>query len=480
MKNENTDELYPQIDIMELLRGLWRSCRHLLVEGIILIVAVTSLMCVQTWRSYSPRYQASASFTVKVTNPFYASQQYYNTSVAEQMAETFPYILTSGVLSQQVKETLGISYVPSISASAMGNTNIFSLTVTSSDPQLAYDVLNCVMEIYPSVAEFVVGPTTMTLLSESGMPAAPMNSRGLGSALKKGVVLGAGFWLAICLLYALTHQTVNNEEQLGKLVNLTCLGRLPVVRGFRKEKDIHECPIITEKNDKFGFNESVRLLRVRIERVLAQQESKVLLVTSTIANEGKTTISINLATALAQKGKRTLLIDCDLRNPSVAAVLGGADKAGLAEYLKGEAAAKNILNRTETSNLYAIFGGKPVSDPEELLGKKSMQELINAARSNFDCIILDTPPCALMADAAEIGDLADCALLTVRQDFACRRQIIEGVQVLGESGKPIIGCVLNMTAAQIRKNGYSYYGYYGYYGAYGQHGSAEDEEETNQ
>lgn len=456
---ETTENNIPKIDLIELLRGLLRSMRHLLMEGIVLTVILVALLCVQAWRSYSPRYQASASFTVQVANPFYASQQYYNSSMAEQMAKTFPYILTSGVLSQEVRETLGISAMPSVSASALGNTNIFSLKVTSGDPQLAYDVLNCVIEVYPSVAEFVVGPTKMTLLNESGVPTSPINTRSYTSAVMKGAVLGIGLWMCLCLLYSLTHRTVHNEEQLGNLVNLPCIGKLPTVRGLSGGKK--DCPIITESNDKFGFNESVRLLRVRVERGLAKQNGKVLLVTSSIANEGKTTISVNLATALAQKGKRTLLIDCDLRNPSVAGIYGRQNENGLSGFLRGEDSLKNVLTRMGDSNLCVIFGGKPVSNPNELLRQKAARDLIRAARNSFDYIILDTPPCALMADAAEIGTLADGALLTVRKDFACRQQILEGVQTLGDNGKPIIGCVLNMTAPKIGKSGYSYYGYYG-------------------
>ena len=93
-----------------------------------------------------------------------------------------------------------------------------------------------------------------------------------------------------------------------------------------------------------------------------------------------------------------------------------------------------------------------------------MKNLIKAARVTFDVIILDTPPCALLADATEIGGLADCARLSVREDFACKDQILDGVAMLNDAGCSIIGTVLNMTKPKIGKSGYSYYGYYGQYG----------------
>ena len=474
--NEQRENSYPKIDLIEFLNGLLRSGRHLLRQGILFTILAVAAMIFLTWRSYVPMYEASASYTVRMANPFYGSQQTYNSSTVGQMTKTFPYIITSNLIREEVEKTLGISTMPSITASALGSTNIFTLTVKSTDPQLAYDVLNCVTEVYPSVAEFVIGTTELTLLDESGVPSTPVNQPAYFSSIIKGIMIGMVLWGALSMLYWFTHQTINSEDELGKVMNLSCLGRLPIVRGYgRKDR---QCPVLTEGNDKFGFNESVRLFRVRTEKALAQQNSKVLLITSTIANEGKTTVAVNLATALAQKGKRTLLVDCDLRNPSVAGATGQENKIGLSEFLRGECTPEQIFNRMEQKNLYVVFGGKPVSRPEELLGKKLAREFIRVAKKKFDYVILDTPPCALVADAAEIAALADCSVLAVRQSFACRRQILESVQSLNDSGKPIIGCVLNMTAPKIGRSSYSYYGYYGAYGNYGKKGAEEEVEEN--
>lgn len=473
--DEQMESGYPKIDLTSLLRGCWRSFRYLMKYGILLMLVLAGLMCFRSWSSYSPVYEASASFTVKVTNPFYGSQAYYNSAAAQQMAATFPHILSSSALNQRVMDELDIPYMPAVRVSVLGNTNIVSLAVRSGDPKLCYDVLNCVMEIYPSVAEFVVGPTTMKLMSESGMPQAPINGISYPNAVVKGFVLGFVIWAVWAVLYWLSHQTVNDQEELGRLVNLECLSRVPVVRGYSK-KNAHQCPIITNGGDKFGFNESIRLLRVRVERQMEKTNSQILLVTSTIANEGKTTVSINLALSLAQKKKRVLLLDCDLRNPSVAKAMGRKPGLGLSDFLQKKCKLDQILHHEDDDFLYSIYGGKPVSRPEQLLSSSSMKSLINAARKSFDYIILDTPPCALMADSAELFSLADCALLAVRQNFACRQQILEGVQIMGDNDKPIIGCVMNMNVAQFGSRSYSDYGYYGGYGHYGGYGQPEKQE----
>ena len=323
------------------------------------------------------------------------------------------------------------------------------------------------MEKYPAVAEFVVGPTVLELLSESGVPSQPMNTLSYRGAMVKGIAAALVIWCAWLLLYTLMHRTVGSEEDLAKVVNLECIGRLPTVRGFSEDGDGVRCPVLTEGADKFGFNESVRLLRVRVEKALAQNKGKVLMVTSSIANEGKTTVSVNLATALAGKGKKTLLVDCDLRNPSVATTLHREGKTGFVGYLRGDETVESILTRGETPNLFTVLGGQAVANPEALLGGKTAKNFVQAARKSFDYIILDTPPCAMLADAAELITVADGVLLTIRQDFASRAQVSESAQILNDSGKLIIGCVLTMTTPRLSKSGYGYHnGYGGYYGGY--------------
>ena len=399
MNNEYMDNESSKIDLIALIDGMVKSALRLLIPGVLAVVILAGAMGLRSWLGYNPQYQASASFTVQMKNPFYSTQQYYNSSVAEQMAKTFPQILTSGLLSDRVKEELGISYMTAVKASSVGNTNIFTLTVTASDPQLAYDVLNCVIEKYPDVAEFVIGSSQLTMIDESGVPTQPYNSPSYLHSVLIGAMAGVVLWACMAFVYWATHRTVSNEEELGRLVNLPCIGHLPKVRGIKNAA----CPIVNESNDKFGFNESVRLLRIRVERTLEKTGGKVLLVTSTLPNEGKTTVSVNLAVALAQKGKKVLLVDCDLRNPSVGKVFGLNTQFGFSEFLKGECELKKAYYQTNTENLRVVVGGTPVDNPGTLFSNRNAQIFVTAAKDTFDYVILDTPPCAMMADAAEIG-----------------------------------------------------------------------------
>ena len=444
-----------KLDLFVFVDDFLKEAKRRLVLALVLILVCGIGMAGYRYMTYSPVYKATASFTVKVTNPLYSSVSSYNTKTAEQMAATFPHILTSGVLQERVKEHLGISYVPSVSVSANSSSSIITMEVTDSDPQRAYDVLNAVITYYPEIAEFVVGSTMLVLLDESGVPADPVNSLNVKGPAVRGAMFGAALWVALNAVVALSKNTIHNEEELKRMLSTPCIGQVPSVKTSRK----NICPLVHKSKKQPGFAEAVRLLRLHVEKLLDEQQKKILLVSSAIPGEGKTTISANLGISLARKGKQVLIIDCDMRNPSVAKALQTPCHNSLVDYLHGKATVRDVIMPTDVENLFIISGGNGGKSYAEQLSQERTAFLIQAARNLFDYVILDTPPCSLLADAAEISELAECGLMVIRQDFASRDQIMDGIQRLGDGNLPIIGCVFNGVSRSL-SNGYGYgYGY---------------------
>jgi capsular polysaccharide biosynthesis protein len=167
MEHKKSQVNIPKVDLRLLLTDLLHVAGRLIWLGVLFAVLLGFAFGLRAHRSYAPSYRAEATFTVTVTNPLYSSVKSYNLAAAEQMAKTFPYILSSDVLGGLVRDRLGVESLPSITASVLPNTNIFTLTVTSGNPQTAYNTLQAFMDCYPEVAERVVGPTKMNLLSES-------------------------------------------------------------------------------------------------------------------------------------------------------------------------------------------------------------------------------------------------------------------------------------------------------------------------
>lgn len=454
-----------KIDLIFLLRIWLRYAKQYWAMAVALAILGACAMGFVGYRAYTPVYEASVSFTVKVSNPLYGGINSYNNAAAKQLNSTFPYILRSAILRQRVSEYLGVSAIPTVTTTVMENSNIFTMRVRHSDPEWAYEVVQAMIECYPQVADYVVGGTDLVMLDESGIPQKPLRDLDLTDHLLIGAAGGVLLWCVFMLLLVLCRRTIHNEDELQSTLNYTCLGIVPATKVVGKDK---RCPLIHHDSGKFGFAESVRLLQMHVSKEMRAQNKKILMVSGATPGEGKTTIAVNLGIASAKAGNRTLLVDCDQYNPSVCRSLNVEKGVTMREYVEGGANAKELLSRTSIRHLYCMHTGVDIKDKGI---KESLGRLLRAARETFDVIILDTPPCSLLVDAAELSDLADCALMVIRQDYASRDQIIEGVRLLTDNGLPLIGCAMNGVSGNLATAGYQYgngYGYgYGYSYGYG-------------
>ena len=222
--------------------------------------------------------------------------------------------------------------------------------------------------------------------------------------------------------------------------------------------------------------ETLRKLRRRVEQHM--DDGKVLMVTSLLENEGKSTVAVNLALAMAQKKKKVLLIDCDLRKPACHAVLEQKKfTSGIKEVLQGKASLADSVLRYKKTNMYMLLGHKGDRNTGDLIASQRMDALLNWARENYDCVILDLPPMAAASDAEGMTALADACLLVVRQNAANAAAINRGIAALENSRAKLLGCVLNNVITSVLTSGrgsrYGRYGHYGHYGRYGSYGSGK-------
>ena len=205
---------------------------------------------------------------------------------------------------------------------------------------------------------------------------------------------------------------------------------------------------------------------------------KVLMVTSLLENEGKSTVAVNLAMAMARKYKKVLLIDCDLRKPACHKLLEQQwEGPGLRDVLRGEASVADAILQDGASGVYMLLQRKGGKDSGDLLASPNMPRLMEWARQEFDAVILDLPPMTAATDAEAVADLADGSLLVVRQNAAVTPSLNKAVAALSRGRAKMLGCVLNnvystaLFSGQGAGGGYGTYGRYGKYGKYGQYGA---------
>ena len=225
---------------------------------------------------------------------------------------------------------------------------------------------------------------------------------------------------------------------------------------------MQEIELKTEKMD-FRSEEAYKTLRTNIE--FSGNDIKAICLTSCTPNEGKSSVSFELACSFAQNGKKVLLVDADLRK----SVMGkrhkrGKVRYGLSNYLVGKAELENTICQTDVKNLYMIFSGPVPPNPSELIGNARFQEMMKYARAEFDMVIVDTPPLGSVIDSAIAAKQCDGAIIVIESGAISYRFVKRVKEQLDVTDCRILGCVLN----KINMTGKGYYGkYYGkYYGHY--------------
>jgi capsular exopolysaccharide synthesis family protein len=202
-----------------------------------------------------------------------------------------------------------------------------------------------------------------------------------------------------------------------------------------------------------------RFLRMRLRVIKTLGKLKTLLITSALPQDGKSTIALNLATALAEGGKRTvLLIEADLYHPSLCLRLGLPGRHGLAECLESGLDPLSVLRHLEPLHWYLLSAGEPRGNPTELLQSDSLPDLLQRLSPYFDWILIDTPPVAPLTDAVTLAQHVDGCLLVVRADRTPRGAVEEAMKLLGP--KRVLGMLFN-GAAGLNQLYSQYYGYYG-------------------
>ncbi len=303
-------------------------------------------------------------------------------------------------------------------------------------------------------------------------PSEPNIPRNLSFALVLGVISGVG----LAFVLENMDNTVRTPEQATALSALPSLGMIPLGSksgnhgptgkrlALTSSKEVVET--VTQVRPQSQMAESYRALRTSLLLSNLGAPPKVIMVTSARPQEGKTTTSINTAIVLAQKGVRVLLIDADLRRPSVHKTLGMGPRSGLSNVLTGSATTQQtITTSTILPNLFIMPAGTPPPNPAELLASLNMRTLIAELRGQYDHIVIDTPPTLSVTDAVVLSPTADATILVIRSGQTTKQALRRARDVLMQVNAHVAGVLLNA----VDLTSPDYYYYYEYQGKYGQY-----------
>lgn len=470
-----------EIDLYQLIADTWKNLRRLWWMVILLVLIGAAGVFGFQHILQTPMYESSATFTVATGSSGSRSYSfYYDNSTADQMSKTFPYILESSYFCSVLTEKLESSSINgTITAETISNSNVVTMKVQSPDPQDAYDILTAAIEVYPETAYFVLGNISFEMLTEASIPSEPCNQYGKVKSLLMGACGGLFIAVTICGLLALFIKNVRSTEEMKKITSVRCMAHLPKVRFKARSKTGDTRVFISNKGLSGEYNESIRVLLTRVLNSMNRNHGKVLLITSTIAGEGKSVTAANLAYKLGKDGNKVLLVDGDLRKQSDGELLGVKVTFGLSDVrnTKSESEALEAFERygtkLEGADVWILENEKKTDQPAPVLSSKRARRFLDTMRNRMDYIIIDSPPCTLFQDASILAEYADEILYVVKYDKLPSWKIRDGLKSIGNQKAVVSGYILNECPEMRGGYGYGRYGYgkysYGKYG-YGKYG----------
>ena len=253
-------------------------------------------------------------------------------------------------------------------------------------------------------------------------------------------------------LDAKLHSTEQIESEFG----LRVLGMQPQPKtNGGNGKKSRRIELYAAQAPQSRFAESLRTVRTNLLFMTSQARSKSILVASAVSGEGKTAFACNLALTLAAAGQRTVLVDCDLRSPSVHEVFGVDQTEGqLAKLLIREAKLEDAIRPSGYENLDVLPCGPPPPNPAELVGSRQFRDLLTSLDKEYDRIVLDSPPVVPVTDAKLLSQVVDVVLVVVRHNVSARYALHQALRQLLDVDAPVLGCVFN--GVEVEKTGYRY------------------------
>lgn len=513
------------IDIKEYIKPLLKWWWLIVLTT--LVAAVSSFLAT---RQQTPVYRSTTKLMIgsiiEEANPSNT-----DFSIARQLATTYVDIANGQSVRAAAMDVLGLAALPAITVRQLNDTNIIEITVTANNPEVAQavaaELANQVIKQTPagqndedefleeSLAYYQAAITELreeialkeaqlgslksareiaevqteiqtaksnlqelttsysSLLTSSSQgatntitivePALPGTQVAADNIITIITAAGIGLVLSASAAYVLEYldDTVKTEEQIQKLTKLPTLAGIAEIRGEGGN-------LITVTKPRSPTAEAFRVLRTAIQYTAVDKPNRILLVTSAVPQEGKSTTSSNLAVIMAQAGHSVLLIDADLRRPSQHHIFGLSNKRGLTNFLlefNPNATAEDMRHlvedtaqTTRVEGLQVLACGPIPPNPSELLGSVKMKKLLAKLAEQFDFVILDSPPVLSVTDAAVLSTLVDGTLFVVKANKSRRAPSKQAVERLREVNARLVGAVLN--ALSPRTEGYSFYYYY--------------------
>jgi len=448
-KGLNIDSKELKIDVVDIafiLKGRWKV--------ILFFALIFSVFGIRKVSKAPILYSAQATLMIR-SNGFDESKNLENMATLLEIAK-------SKTITQRVVQKYGLHISPGALASGIAiypvrGTEFIKLTYTGAEPALTAAVANEVAIEFIKRVEEILNRSNLKILEPAEIPRFPKSVNKIKIiAIYSIVGLGIGIFLAVAL--ELFNRKLRRSEEMERVLGTEVIGVVPDLKKFYPKESVKR-DIFFDNDSLKEVRESIRLIRTNIN-FIDMKKNKVILFSSSIPKEGKTTIASNYALSEAIAGKKVIILDCDVKRPRLDKSYGIQSQYGMADLLKNEATLDEVIIKSVRKNLDVIMGGKSEENTTELFLNSKLEDIVEELRKRYDLVVIDTPPLAVGTDGAIISKFADGVVFIVSYDQVHKAELEFSKKILETAKSRVYGLVIN----KVSNEGYAYgeYGYYSY------------------
>lgn len=452
------------VTLMDMLRII----RKHLIAAILSFVVVFAAVCAYTLLvppKYSATAQVFATYSDSAANSGDISTVNNASSYISNQIKSYPTLATTESVLQPVIDDLGLNTTVEDLAKELTVTNptdtaFVNITAETDDAQQATSIANSVAKSLSSVVENSLyaadqkSPVKLSLVQQAQEPTSPSSPKvALNMAI--GIVAGLIVGVFVALIKDLLSTKVQESRDLQEVIDAPIMGRIPEDEALKQP-----VPVVVSAPSS-SIAEEYRRVRTNLSFTTPAEgtNARLIVISSVSPNEGKTTMSVNIAAALAENGASVLLIDADLRHPSVANKLSLEGNAGLAHVLSGQASVKDVVQRYWKPNLHIMPAGPKPPNASALLNSVLMKELLKQALAQYDYVLIDTSPMIVANDAAVFGTMGNGIVLVSGRDVTDKRELRDIAAQLNTLEVAVTGFVFNFAKETKKTSNYGNYYY---------------------
>lgn len=450
------------MELRDYLRILYANWVLILATTLLGVGAAAALSYFAT-----PAYEAQSKIYVSVQSDTQATGDLLQgTNFAQQNMATFAELATTESVLTPVSEELALdrtnaALAEQVNVTAPADSTLLNITVTDEDPELAAAISNEVGAQLKTLVEEELeapqsddeSPVQINTVQSASAPDDPVSPR-IAVNLLLGLLLGFAIGVGIAILRHVLDTRIRSLDDIEAITDAPILGRIV------DDPQAHKKPIIVHQDPKHPRAEAFRTLRTNLQFLDVDEGPKMYVISSAAPGEGKSTVSTNLAVALAETGLRVGLVDCDLRKPRVDTYMGIEGAVGLTDVLIGRADLSDVLQRWGRTELYVLPAGQVPPNPSELLGSVAMQQTLDILSKSMDIVIIDAPPMLMVTDAVVIGAKTQGVILVASAGLTHQQSLEAAVETLETAHVPLRGVVAKRLPA--KGPGRYMYGNYSY------------------